>query len=143
MLTVTPKVDPPAISLAGISARSCELLSNRVGLFCPFQRTTDVAMNPDPFTVRTNPGPPAWIVLGLTLVTAGTPGARVRMAKLLPCEKLPPEPAAGLRTVIVAVPDVALPLAGIVALSSLVLTRSVGVAVPFQNTVAPETKLDP
>src|SRR6266540_904212 len=143
LLTVTLNVDPAAISLAGISALSWELLSNTVDLFCPFHRTTDVAMNPVPFTVRTNPGPPARIVLGLTLVMAGVPGPRVRIAKLLPCERLPPEPGAGLTTVTVAVPDVAISLAGIVALSSLVLTSSVGLAAPFQNTVAPETKLDP
>src|SRR5438034_6930965 len=55
LLTVTPNVEPAAMSLAGISARSWELLSNTVGLFCPFQRTTDDAMNSVPFTVRVNP----------------------------------------------------------------------------------------
>ena len=48
-----------------------------------------------------------------------------------------------MRTVTVAVADVAISLAGIVALSSLVLISSVGLVAPFQNTVEPETKLDP
>src|SRR5438093_5399712 len=143
LLTVTPNVEPAAMSLAGISARSWELLSNTVGLFCPFQRTTDVAMNPVPFTVRVNPGPPARIVFGLTLVMRGAPGARVAISKLRPGERAPPEPGAGLRTVTVAAPDVAISLDGIAALSSPVLTNSVGLAAPFQNTVEPATKLDP
>lgn len=57
--TVTSAVPPTAMSLEGIAAVSCVLLTKVVVWSAPFQRTTERALKLVPFTVRVNPGPPA------------------------------------------------------------------------------------
>ena len=54
-----------------------------------------------------------------------------------------PPPGAGLKTVTSAVPTVVKSVARIAAVNCVALTKVVARALPFQRTVAPETKLPP
>src|SRR6185436_6618450 len=81
---------------------------------------------------------PAATAPGLRLAIVGT---RLLIAKV----RLPdvPPPGAGLTTVTVAVPAAAKSLAGIVAISCVLLTKAVGRGLLFQRTSELATKFDP
>src|SRR5262249_45509646 len=57
--TVTSAVPADARSAAPIAACSWLPLTNVVVRSAPFQRTTELDTNPEPFTVSVSPGPPA------------------------------------------------------------------------------------
>jgi len=89
---------------------------------------------PLPFTVRVNAGVPAVAEFGLSEVIAG--GAAIANAK--PLVVMPAE-----STVTVALPAVAIKLAGTGAVSWPELTKVVVRAVAFQRTAAPDAKALP
>ena len=63
-----------AISVAEIVAVSWLLLTNDVVSDAPFHTTTELLLKSWPFTVRTNPAPPAVALLGEIEVTDGVDG---------------------------------------------------------------------
>ena len=135
MKTVTAALPAPAISLAGIEAVSWPALTKEVERSDPFQRTTDEEMKLLPLTVRTKAGPPAVTDDGLMLVMFGT-GFAALMVNAIEFEV--PPPGDGLKTVIVALPPLAMSPAGIEAVSWLALTKVVERSDPFQRTTDAE-----
>jgi hypothetical protein len=66
-------IDPAvAMSAAAMVARSCVVPTTVVGRAAPFQRTTEAATKPLPFTVSINPWLPATALLGERVLTTGT-----------------------------------------------------------------------
>jgi hypothetical protein len=70
--TVTGIARGAARSAAEMAARSCVALTNVVVRSAPFQRTTEEATKPLPFTVRLVAPAPARAALGERLLTTGT-----------------------------------------------------------------------
>jgi len=71
--TVIEEVVACEISVAGMAAVNLELLTNVVGRELPFQRTTDPAMKPVPWTANVNPAPPGATAAGVNgQLTKGT-----------------------------------------------------------------------
>jgi hypothetical protein len=134
-VTVTLIVPPPAMSLAGTAAVSCVELTYVVVSAVPFQFTTELETKFVPVTVSVKAAPPAVAVEGESVVTVGVPTLTVKDA----ADEVPPESV----TVMLAVPALAMSLAGTAAVSCVGLTYVVVSAVPFQFTVAPETKFVP
>jgi hypothetical protein len=131
-VTVTLAVPAVAIRLAGTAAVSLVVLTNVVTSAV----VPHFAIAPEtkrvPLIVRVKAVPPAVAELGLRLVI-DTGGAEL-MVKVAPAE-VPPVVVA----VTVAVPNVAIRLAGTAAVSWLALTNVVVSAVAPHVTVAPET----
>ena len=100
------------MSVAGIEAVSCVLLTNCVVRCAPFHQTVEELRNPVPLTVRVNAAPPTVTEFGLRLVIVG---AGLLMAKLRLFDV--PPPGEGLVTSTIAVPAVARSLAKIVAVN--------------------------
>jgi energy-converting hydrogenase Eha subunit G len=137
LTTVTCAVPGVAMSLAGIAAVTRVLLTKVVVRFAPFQRTTAPDTKPLPFTVRVKAAPPAAALLGdneVSLACGGGGGALAVKGRAFEAE------APGLTTVTCAVPGVAMSLAGIAAVSPVLLTKVVVRFAPFQRTTAPDTK---
>ena len=84
--TVMLAVPCAAMSVAGMVAVSCALLTNVVVRLDPFHVTVDPETKFDPFTVRVKPCPPATMELGLRLVRPGTEAPTVRLYTLLTVE---------------------------------------------------------
>jgi hypothetical protein len=101
----------------------------------PFQLTVAPETKFVPVTVSVKAAPPAVAEAGETVVTVGIPALMVKDA----VAEVPPE----FVTVTLAVPTLAMSLAGTAAVSCVVLTYVVVSAVPFQLSVAPETKFVP
>ena len=72
MITVTCAVPATAMSLAGIMAVSCVLLSRVETRRLPFHSTKQGSANPDPRMASANPGPPATAVEGESEVSCGS-----------------------------------------------------------------------
>lgn len=89
----------------------------------PFQRMTELAANPEPFTVMVNAAPPACAVAGLRLVIAGVAGPIVNIELL--------DTAPFVPTVTAAVPCAAIRLAATVVVSWVAPTKVVGRGTPF------------
>ena len=104
----------------------------------PFQRTTDVEMKLLPLTVSVKPAPPAVAEVGLMLVMLGT-GFGSLMVKVTEFEL----PSNKVKTVMAAVPALAMSLAEISAVSLLKLEKVVGRSAPFQRTTDRGVKLLP
>jgi hypothetical protein len=121
--TVTLAVPATAMSFAEIEAVSLPELTKLVSRSEPFQRTIEVTeFEPDialtkfePRTVRTNPESPAATVVGFRLESDGTGFGGLLTVKVRALDV--PPPGAGLKTVTLAVPAVAMSLAGMLALT--------------------------
>ena len=109
--------------------------------FEPFHLTTELEMKLVPFTVRVKPAPPAVAELGLRLVVVGTGLSGTLIVKVWAFEV--PPPGAGLKTVTLAVPAVAMSAARIDAVSCVALTYVVVRFVPFHLTTELEMKFVP
>src|ERR1039458_869341 len=121
--------------MAGTAADSLVALTNVVVRAAFPNVTVAPERNPVPFTVRVKAGPPAVAELGLRLVIVGL-GLIVNVAP----DDVPPD----VVTVTLAVPAVAMSLAGTTAVRVVVpLPGMVWSAAPFQFTFAPDTKLVP
>ncbi len=114
-----------AIKLAGTAAVSCVALTNVVVRPVPFHCTVAVERKPVPLTVNVNAAPPAVADVGLRLVIATAVGAL--MGNVSAVEALPPV----FVTVILALPTLAIRLAGTAAVSCVELPNVVVSAVPL------------
>jgi hypothetical protein len=142
--TVTEAVPVFATRAAVTVAVSCVEETNVVARAVPFQLTVEqeleaVPTKPVPFTVKVNPPLPAIVDVGLIEVIAGTGSLTVNVC----APDVPPFGPLGFFTVTCGVPPQATFAAGTVALSWVEETNVVARAVPFQFTVAPDTKLLP
>src|SRR5437660_3803009 len=133
--TVTVAVPAGAKSLAGIVAASCVPLPKLVARSLPFQRTTEPETKFVPFAVSVNSAPPATSLAGASALSVG----EGLLTEKLCSPELPP-PGAGLKTVTVTVPPVAMSLAGMEAVSCMLLTKVVARSLPFQRTTEPAMK---
>jgi hypothetical protein len=136
--TVMSAVPGSLIRLAGIVAVSMLVPPKVVERSDPFQRTTDVEIKPLPLTVRVKAGLSAGMDVGLMLVMVGTGFGSV-ILKVTEFEL----PTNVVKTVMAAVPALAISLAGISAVSLLRLTKVVGRSAPFQRTTDRGVKLPP
>src|SRR5207247_2516825 len=110
--TVTEAEPPLATSLARMEAVSLVSLTKVVARSAPFQSTTDPETKLVPWTVRLNPGPCALVEVGLSPDMLGTGfGAVIVNVTALDV------PSIGVATVTLAVPGLAMSLAGIAAVS--------------------------
>jgi hypothetical protein len=134
-VTVTGNVPAVAISAAVMAAVTCVELTNVVVAAVPLNFTAEVETKPVPFTVSVNAAPPAVAPEGESDVIVG---AGLLTVKLLAAEV--PPPGAAFVTVTGKVPAVAMAVAGIVAVTSVVLTNVVVAAVPLKLTAEPLTK---
>jgi hypothetical protein len=71
-VTITAGVPPAAISVAKIAAVICVTETNVVVFAVPPKLTTEVGVNPVPFTVNVNAGFPALVLVGEIEVITGT-----------------------------------------------------------------------
>ena len=111
-------------------------LTKLVGAVAPFHSTVELAVNPDPFTVRVNVAPPDVAVDGLRLLIAGgTPAVIVKAEPL--------DIAAPVLTVTVATPCVAIRVSAMAAVSVLAFMNVVGIDMPFHKTVEFAANPDP
>jgi len=108
------------------------------GRALPFHSTDEDGKKFVPVTVRVNDPPPAMAELGLSSVMAGRGTCSVKVAAL----EAPP-PGAGVETVTIAVPGVAMSAAVIAACKLVLETKVVVRALPFHWTVDEEIKLEP
>lgn len=138
LFTETLAVPAIAMSLAGIAAVSCVALTNVVVRWLPFHHTVELFTNPLPLRVSVNAAPPAAAEFGFRLVSAGAGLLIVNVAAAV----VPP-PGAGLVTVTLAVPAVAISVAGIAAVNCVALTKVVVRKPPFHHTVESLMKFEP
>ena len=110
--TVTYAVPAEAISVARIAAVAWVAETTVVVRSAPFHRTLEPETKPVPLTVRVNPAPPAVADEGESEVMEGV---GLLTVNVFPVEV--PPPGAGLKTVMVGVPAVAMSVAGIEAVS--------------------------
>jgi xanthosine utilization system XapX-like protein len=106
VLTVTAAVPCVAMRLGPTAPIIWVVFAKVVGTGDPFHKIVELAANPEPFTLRLNPDPPACAVDGLMLLMVGVAGAMVNV-KLLDTVPL-------ALTVTVADPCVAMRLAATV-----------------------------
>jgi hypothetical protein len=128
-ITTTFAVPAVAMSLAGITAVNCVALTNVAVRAPPFHHTVEPLTKFDPLMVRVNAAPPAVAEFGLRLEIVGV--------GLLIVKRIDPDtppPGAGLLTVTLAVPAVAMSVAGIVAVSCVALINVVVRGLPFHCT---------
>jgi hypothetical protein len=135
VVTITLAVPGVVIRLAGTAASSVFALTYSVGNGVPFHFTVALEKKFVPVTLRGNAGPPAIAELGLMLAIVGGTFFMVNVA--------PSDVPRIVVTETVAVPGVAIRLAGTVAVSWLVPTKAVASGMPFQFTVAPEKRYVP
>ena len=134
-LTVIPGAPCEAISALPTDAVSWLALTNTVGNPAPFHRTVEPAVNPEPFTVKVKPAPPAGACDGFKLEIAGGGAVTVKEA---PLDTTPPLP-----TVIVNTPRELMKLAGIAAVNCVALTKVVETGSPLHMTTDEAVKPDP
>ena len=131
MKTVILAVPTAAINAAVTEAVNCVALIYVVVSEVPFHLTVEPLMKFVPFTVRVNAGLPAVAVFGESDVAVGTgllPAAVIVNGKPLDV----PPPGAEVTTVILAVPDVAIRAALMLAVNCNGPTNVVVIKVPFQ-----------
>src|SRR5882724_2114757 len=136
--TVIESVPEEATSLAGIAAVSCVLLTKVVVRFAPLARTTEPGMKPLPVSVRVKAALPAETLTGEIVESEGD-GLLIVSVKAVEA----PPPGAGFAAVIETVPEEATSLAGIAAVSCVLLTKVVLRLEPFTCTRDPFTKFEP
>jgi hypothetical protein len=136
--TVTNAVPPVAMSLAGTEVVNFVPLTYFVVSPFPFHCTVEVETKFVPFTVRVNACPPAVALEGESEVAPGFGLLIVKVSAL----DVPP-PGVGFITVTVAVPAVAMLLAGTEAVNFVSLTYFVVSPFPFHSTLEVETNFVP
>ena len=120
--TVTVALPAAAISDAGMAAASVVLLTKEVVRAFPPQRTTELLMKLEPFSVSVNADPPTVAELGAIpdRTGAGLGGGGEIIVKA--CAAEVPPPGAGLKTVTAAVPEETRSDAVMAAVSDVLLT---------------------
>src|ERR1700688_135833 len=135
---VTVAVPTVAMSAAEISARKMALETKVVARALPFHCTVEEAMKFVPLTVSKKAASPANAALG---PSDSVVGIGLSIVKLSAPET--PPPGAGVETVTIAIPPVAVSAAVTAACKLVVETNVVVRAVPFHCTVDEDTKLLP
>ena len=136
--TLTPKTPYKPILLETTVADNWVALIYVVARSAPAQRTTEEGTNFVPVTVRVKPAPPAVAEDGLRLVRVGT-GFVIANTRA----EVTPPPGVRLKTVIAAVPALAILAASILAVSFVALTQVVARSAPFQRITERLTNLVP
>ena len=137
-VTVTLNVPAAAMSAAVIDAVSCVALTNVVVLAVPLNFTIAPLINPEPLTVSVNAAPPAVALVGKSVAIVGTGLFTLNIE----FPEVPP-PGAGLVTVTLNVPAVAMSATVIDAVTCVALTNVVVLALPLKFTIEDELKLVP
>ncbi len=137
-VTVTFPDPTVVMSVDGMVAVSCVALTNVVVRAEALKFTTEVGTKLVPFTVSVKPAPPAVAPFGLSEVIVGTGLFTVKEA----FPDVPP-PGAGLVTVTLNVPAVAMSPVVIAAVTCVALTKVVVRAAPLKFTTEVEIKLVP
>jgi len=122
------------MSEADIAAVICELLTNVVALPAPLKFTVAPDTSPTPLTVSVNAAEPATALEGEIELIVGTALSIVKETAF----DVPP--AAGLVTVTLTVPAVAISAAVIAAVNFVALTKVVVLAAPLNFTTDVGTK---
>ncbi len=138
-VTVTPFVPAVSRSAARMDALSVVEFTNVVALAVPPKFTTELFTKPVPVTVRVNPGSPTVAVVALSEVTVGSGLLTVKVSAGVDV----PPPGAGLDTVTVSAPAVAMSAALIAAVICVALTNVVTFALPLKFTTEVFTKFVP
>ena len=138
LTTETGIVAAFATFAAEIAAVSCVELTNVVPFACPLKVTTELALNPVPFTVSAKAAAPAWTVDGCNAAIAGN-GLLILKETALDV----PPPGATLVTVTVDAPAVATSAARIAAVSWVALTNVVVRGLPLKFTTELPTNFVP
>jgi hypothetical protein len=133
LVTVTFAVPVVAMSEAKIAAVICVLLTNVVALGAPLKFTVAPLTKPTPFTVSVNASEPATALEGESELSVGTGLLIVNGTAF----EVPP--GAGLVTITVAVPAVAISAAVIVAVNWVALMNVVVLVAPLNFTTEVET----
>ena len=115
-------------AVAWVEERTVVVRSN------PFHLTLDPETKPVPVTVRVNAAPPAVADEGESEVMVGV---GLLTVKVFPVDV--PPPGAGLKTVTVGVPAVAMSVASMEAVACVEEMTLVVRSTPFHRTLAPET----
>jgi hypothetical protein len=130
--TVILNVPAVVKSLSGIVAVSCVLLPTNVVRSEPLNLTFELEIKFVPVTVIVNSASPTILFAGEMLVKVGT-GLSTGLTVNVCAVEVPP-PGTGLNTVILNVPTVVKSLGGMVAISSVLLTKVVGRPEPLNLT---------
>ena len=138
LVTVTLKLPAVAMSEARMDAVSCVALTNAVPRALAPKFITEVETKPVPFTVRVKAAPSTNALDGDSEVMVG---AGLFTAKLAGFDV--PPPGAGLVTVTLKVPALAMSEARMAAVSCVELTKVVARLLPLKLTAAPLTKFVP
>jgi hypothetical protein len=136
--TVMLGVPALAMSAARMPAVSWVALTKLVVRLTPFTRTTDVGTKPVPVTVRVKAGPPCEALLGESVESVGAGLLTLRGS----ADVVPP-PGAGVTTVMLGVPALAISVAKMLAVSWVALTNVVARGAPPIWTPDEATKLVP
>jgi transcription initiation factor TFIIIB Brf1 subunit/transcription initiation factor TFIIB len=138
VITVTMAVPAVAMSAAVIAACRLVLETKVVVRGLPFHWTVEEETKFVPVTASVNAAPPAPAELGFSELAVGDGLLIVNVSGL----EVPP-PGAGVVTVTMAVPTVAMSAAVMAACKLVLETKVVVRALPFHWTLEDETKLDP
>lgn len=136
--TATVAVPTLAIRLDGTAAVSCVPETKDVLRGLPFHNTLSPDTKFAPIRVSEKAVPPAVALAGEIEVRAGAAGAL--MVKLSALVVVPPF---DVSTATLAVPGLAIKVAGTAAVNCPAVTNEVDRVLPFHSTKSPETKFDP
>ena len=119
----------------------CVALTNVVVRALPFHRTTEPPTKFEPLTVSVKAALPAAAELGARLVATGTGLLVAEVMEKVSAPDVPP-PGVGLNTVTVALPAVAVSVAGMAACSWVAEMNVVVRVLPFQRTYVLSERID-
>ena len=141
---VTAMESVPAVARSAAVRFACTtvLFMKPVGRFVLFTLTTDCGAKLVPVRTNVTPNDPARTVVGEMEVIVGTLLGAGVIVKVREVADVPP-PGVGVNTTTVAVPGLAIRLAGTLVVIWLVLRKVVTSAFPFHSTSEPGEKLLP
>jgi len=141
---VTAMDSVPAVATSAAARFTCRivLFMKPVGRFVLFTLTTDCGAKLVPVRTNSTPDDPARTVVGEIDVIVGTLLGAGVIVKVREVADVPP-PGLEVNTTTVAVPGLAIRLAGTLVLISLVLRKVVTNAFPFHSTSEPGEKFLP
>jgi hypothetical protein len=141
---VTAMESVPAVARSATVRLTCRivLFMKKVDRFVLFTLTTDCGAKLVPVTTKSAPADPARTVVGEMEVIVGTLLGAGVIVKVREVADVPP-PGEEVNTTTVAVPGLAIRLAGTLVVIWLVLRKVVTSAAPFHSTTEPGEKLLP
>jgi hypothetical protein len=141
---VTAMDSEPAVATSAVVRATCRivLFMKPVDRFVLFTLTTDCGAKLEPVRTNVTPADPASTVVGEMDVIVGTLLGAGVIVKVREVADVPP-PGVEVNTTTVAVPGLAIRLAGTLVVIWLVLRKVVTSALPFHSTSEPGEKLLP